>query len=97
MLAQAESWQRLLDSGEVRTRADLAGRVGVSNVRVCQVLAMLYLHPGIAEAIRALPPGTPRALVSERRLRPVARLPQGQQLRAVERLVPGLLRGRAVA
>jgi hypothetical protein len=97
MLAQAEAWQRLLDSGEVRTRAELARRAGATAQRVGQVLALLGLHPAILRAIRALPPGTPRAFASERGLRPVARLPQEKQLRAVERLVPGLLRRREVA
>jgi hypothetical protein len=51
----------------------------VSPVRVSQVLTLLNLHPIILGAIRALPPGTPNRRLTERRLRPLTRLPQDQQ------------------
>jgi hypothetical protein len=68
-------------------------------MRVTQVLALLDLHPAILHAIRALPPGTPDRYVAERRLRPLTQLPQEEQVREIERLVPGLLapKGRVVA
>ena len=37
----AHHYQALLDSGEVKTRADLARKVGVSRARVTQVLRRL--------------------------------------------------------
>jgi hypothetical protein len=68
-------------------------------MRVTQVLALLNLHPQILDAIRALPPGTPERYVAERRLRPLTGLPEREQIREIERLVPGLItgRGRGVA
>jgi hypothetical protein len=95
LLAQAEEWFSLLRSGAVRTRAELANQVGVSAVRVSQVLALLGLHPSILDAIRALPPGTPSRRLTERQLRPLTRLPQDQQLTAIEHLAPWLLKGLA--
>jgi len=80
-----------LQSGEARSRADLARQEGVSATRITQVLALLDLHPAIRDAIRALPPGTPERYVAERRLRPLTRLPGREQIREIERLVPGLI------
>jgi hypothetical protein len=36
---RAEAWSRLLATGEVRNRADMARREGLSRARVSQVLA----------------------------------------------------------
>ena len=65
LLEQAEQWQRLLDSGDVRSRAELARREGVSAMRVTNLLALRKLHPAILDAIRALPSGMPDRLVTE--------------------------------
>ena len=35
---RTREWQRMLEAGEVATRAELARRVGVSRARVTQVL-----------------------------------------------------------
>jgi hypothetical protein len=51
---------------------------------------LLDLHPTILDAIRALPPGTPSRRLTERQLRPLTRLPQGQQFPAIQRLAPWL-------
>lgn len=83
LLAQAEAWQRELDRGLVKTRAAIAAREGVSPMRVGSILALLKLHPDTQEWIRALPPGTPPRMVTERALRPIARMPLDAQLRAV--------------
>jgi hypothetical protein len=88
LLAQAEEWQRQLDLGVSSTRAAIAARGGVSAMRVTQVLALLNLHPAIQEWIRSLPPGTPPRTVTERALRPIARMALGAQLVAVARRWP---------
>ncbi len=61
------------------------------------LLALLELAPAIMAAIRAPPPGTPERLVTERRLRPLTGLPHGEQLRAAQRFIPALVRGRKTA
>ncbi len=78
----ADEWQRLLDTGEVRNRAELARRVGVSGMWITNVLALLNLHPEIQAWVRGLPPGTPERFVTERALRAIARLPLGLQVGA---------------
>jgi hypothetical protein len=69
LLDQAVEFRRLLDSGEVRFRADLARRSGLSAMRVTQILALLRLAPPILPYIRALPAGTAERMVTERSLR----------------------------
>ena len=91
LLEQAEDWFGRLASGNARTRSELAREEGVSAMRVTQVLALLKLHPAIRDAIRALARGTAERAVTERRLRPLTRLSYDQQIREIERLVPGLL------
>jgi hypothetical protein len=86
-----------MESGEARSRADLARREGVSAMRVTQVLALLDLHPAILDAIRSLPPGTPERLISERKLRPLTRLPQSEQLRAARQLLRVVAKREEVA
>ena len=97
LLEQAEQWQRMLASGEARTRSEVAKRAGVSANRVTNLLALLRLAPAILAAIRALPPGTPERMVTERKLRPLTGLPRSEQLQASRRFLPALRRGRAVA
>lgn len=87
ILELARSWQALLDSREVRTYAALAKRTGLCAVYVGNILALLRLHPAILERIEKLEAGGTGAEVTERWLRPIARLPHAEQLVAVaERL-----------
>jgi hypothetical protein len=87
LLAKAEQWQRELDRGDVQSRAELARREGLSHVYVGHLLGLLRLHPDIRTAIAALPPGTSRKVISERKLRPLARLTWERQLAELEWLV----------
>jgi hypothetical protein len=84
LVRKAEEWQGLLDRGEVKNRAELARRFGVSAMRVSIILALLKLHPDIRAAIRALPPGTPERLLTERKLRDITAAPPKAQLRALD-------------
>jgi hypothetical protein len=85
LLAQAEAWQRELNEGAMKSRAAIAAREGVSAMRVGSILALLKLHPEIREWIRSLPPGTPPRKVTERALRPIARMSVDGQLVAAGR------------
>jgi hypothetical protein len=87
----------MLATGEARTRSEVAKRAGVSANRVTNLLALLELAPAILDAIRALPPGTPERMVTERKLPPLTGLAHSEQLQAARRFIPALPRGRAVA
>jgi hypothetical protein len=51
VLARAWRWQRLLDSGEYGTLADLADAERISRSYVCRVLRLTLLAPDIVERI----------------------------------------------
>lgn len=80
LLAKAEQWQGQIDRGEVRNRAEIARREGMSQVYVGHLLRLRRLHPEIKAAIAALPAGTSPRMITERKLRPLARLPWERQL-----------------
>jgi hypothetical protein len=89
-LERARRWQRILDRGEARTRDDLAKLTGLGSRYGGNILELLRLHPSTLEAIERLPVGAGND-VTERLLRPIARLPHDEQLAAVaERLELGL-------
>ena len=52
-IARAYRWQRMLDTGEVCTIADLAARVGTDKAYVGKTLRLTLLAPEIVEAILA--------------------------------------------
>lgn len=87
LLATAERWQGEIDRGEVRNRAAIARREGVSHVHVGHILDLLLLHPDIRAAIAALPAGTSRRVVSERMLRRLTRVPWRRQLAELQWLL----------
>ena len=88
-VARAEEFQRLLDAGEVRSRADLARRFRLTRARVTQLMKLLNLHPVILAYVKSLPPGTPTKMVTERSLRGLVRVPSHRQVVSAKRLVPG--------
>lgn len=57
-------------------------------MRVGSILALLRLHPDIQTWIRKLPPETPPGKVTERALRPIARVAMEKQLDSVARRWP---------
>lgn len=50
-MARAFRWQRLLDSGEFATIAELAEREGIASSYMTRVLRLTLLAPDIVEAI----------------------------------------------
>jgi len=88
-LEQAVEFDRLLRTREVRFRAGLAARSGVSAMRVTQILALTKLAPEVQDFVRSLPPGTPERRVTERSLRDLTTMPPAEQLLHASRHVPG--------
>ena len=84
-LALANEFQRLLDTGAVKQRADLARRFKLSRARVTQLLDLHKLHPEILDFVRRLSAVGPRYL-SVRQLRLPSPLPHEQQLSKLEAL-----------
>ena len=78
-LRKAIEWRRQLDAGKIASQADIARREGVTRARVTQVLMLLCLAPEIQERILSIQksPNPPR--ISERVLRPIARMKNREQ------------------
>ena len=87
-LALADEFQKLLDTGVVKRRADLARRFKLSRARVTQLLDLHKLHPDILDFVRNLSGVAPRYL-SVRRLLGLSSLPHEQQIAELRGLCSG--------
>jgi len=65
----AKQYRHLIDSGEVKNQTDLAQKLGVSKIRVCQVLSLLKLNDELVEAVEKIGDPMPTRIVTERILR----------------------------
>ena len=85
LLALGHHIDRLIESGELSSLAAAARRLGVTNMRVTQIMRLLLLSPDIQASILS---GELR--VTERALRPVVKIPNWQE--QAERLAEVLRR-----
>ena len=82
LLLDAHEWRRQLDTGEVRTRAEIARREGITRARVTQIMSLLRLAPETQDHILSLPESTQRPALTERSIRKIVRIPdEGQQMK----------------
>ena len=91
LLEQAESFQRMLDTGEARSRVNLANAFGLSRPRVTQIMNLLTLHPAVLDAIRRMPLESPKRWVTEKQLRPLVQMSLEEQERAMGEYLPQML------
>jgi len=94
-LRRAEELQRRIADGEARNRADLARQDRLTRARMTQLMELLRLHPLILDFVRDLKAGTPDRLITERKLRRLARLMLMEQLPAAEQSLVGFRAWRA--
>jgi hypothetical protein len=80
----AQEWQKMLDNGDYSSPADLAHKLGVSGVRVIQVLRPLWLAPEVLRVIAPLGNPLLSPIITERSLRPLVSLPSEEQKCRVE-------------
>lgn len=73
----------------------LAGRLGMTPPRLCQVLNLLKLTPVVRRAIAALPPMAHRQRVTEYSLRRIAAMAPSAQIKAFSQQSRLESRGRA--
>jgi hypothetical protein len=83
----AEEWQQRIVAGEVRSRADLARKLGVSRARVTQMLGLLSLTQDAKDKVRALGDPLMSRSVSEKALRRLASFAVDEQKDAVRLLL----------
>ena len=87
LLRKALGWQAQLESGDIANQAAIATREGITRARVTQIMALLRLAPEIQQQILSLPKTRGHPVISERALRPVARLIHRDQVPAFGSLV----------
>jgi len=81
----AREWKKMLESGEYASQADLARDLGVSRVRVTQILRLLRLAPEVLENVTGLGDPLTSPTVTERKIRPIVNLQaEKQELRLKE-------------
>ena len=75
----AREWKKMLESGEYASQTTLARDLGISRVRVSQILRLLRLDPEVLEMIAGLGDPLNSPTVTERKLRPIVNLPREVQ------------------
>ena len=60
----------MIDNGQVKNQSDLAHKLGISRVRICQILYLLKLDSLIVQELKKLGDPLKSKIISERILRP---------------------------
>ncbi len=88
LLLQAQEWQKMLNSGEVRNQAEIAQREGITRARVTQIMHLLRLAPEIQDHILNLLKYSNCPAITDRALRPTTQIDRNQeQLEAFHKLL----------
>ncbi len=77
----AREWKKAMESGKYASQTALARELGVSRVRVTQVLRLLRLAPEVQEKIADLGDPLTSPIITERKLRPLVSLPRDEQIK----------------
>jgi hypothetical protein len=93
MLALAYQMDRLIETGLVRDRAEMARVTGFDDSRISQVMNLMWLAPDIQDALLLAEIGDGRDWVTAKELLPIARCPSWteQRRRFAEFRHPGTL------
>jgi len=60
----------MIDNGQVKKQSDLANKLGVSRVRICQIFSLLKLDSLIIQELERLGDPFKSKIITERLLRP---------------------------
>ncbi|MCB4756526.1 MAG: hypothetical protein LHV69_05775 [Elusimicrobia bacterium] len=94
MLKQAYHLRARLDATPGLSRARLAKEIGMNPSYLTRILNLLKLAPEIQQYIQELPPSLRKGLITESKLKHVARIPSyAEQLRLFENLMVMMPRG----
>ena len=69
----------MINSGEVKSEADLARKLGLSRVRVNHFITLLKLAPEVIQIIEEMGDPMPKRFISERKLRSIVKMPSERQ------------------
>jgi len=60
----------MIDNGQVKNQSDLARKLGISRVRICQILSLLKLNTLIVQELEKFGDPLKSRIITERMLRP---------------------------
>ncbi|GAG46887.1 unnamed protein product, partial [marine sediment metagenome] len=66
----AKEYKRMIDSGQVKNQSGLARKLGISRVRIHQILSLLKLNPLVVQELERLGDLLKSKIITERMLRP---------------------------
>ena len=75
----AKEYKQMIDNGQVKNQADLARKLGISRVRICQILSLLKLDSLIIQELVKLGDPLKSKIITERMLRPYVNKSQQEQ------------------
>ncbi len=69
----------MIDNGQVKNQSELARKLGISRVRIHQILSLLKLNPLIVQELEKLDDPLKAKIITERMLRPYVNKSQQEQ------------------
>ena len=76
----------MIETGQAKNESNLARKIGVSRVRVCQYVRLLSLDASVIKALEQLGDPLTERVITERLLRPYLRKTPKEQQRLLRRL-----------
>ena len=76
----------MIESGQAKNESDLARKIGISRVRVCQYVRLLNLDASIVNVLEQLGDLLTERVITERRLRPYLRKTPKEQKEIIAQL-----------
>lgn len=74
----------MIETGQAKNESDLARKIGISRVRVCQYVRLLSLDASIVKTLEQLGDPLPKRIITERLLRPYLRKTTKEQQRLLK-------------
>ena len=83
---RAKEYARMIESGQAKNESDLARKIGISRVRVCQYVRLLSLDASVVKALEQLGDPLTKRIITERLLRPYLRKTARDQRKLIQLL-----------
>lgn len=78
----------MIETGQAKNESDLARKIGVSRVRVCQYVRLLSLDGTVIKALEQLGDPMPKRYITERKLRAIIKTPIKIQRATIQAIAP---------
>ena len=65
----AREYKQMIDNGQMKNQSDLAEKLGISRVHICQILNLLKLNPLVIQELEKLDDPLKSNIITERMLR----------------------------